>query len=238
MADNPNMALWDLLFQSDPAFVKDITGKDYRGASLNPYWVVRRLTETFGPAGIGWGFRIDSERYERFGETESLHIARVTLWYVYPNADGEPRRGEVSQIGQTRGSYMTSAGKFKVDEDAPKKSVTDAFTKCASYLGMAGDIFSGRWDDSRYQQSLRKRPATNDSGAPVAQVTPRQGRIDPQELKRLQQAFMRRAARDGKPQDGEAFQRFATEFVGRSFNALDSAQWDGEEWNRAMEHLK
>lgn len=37
-----------------------------------------------------------------------------------------------------------------LDEDAPKKSVTDALVKCASYLGFAGDIFSGRWDDSKY----------------------------------------------------------------------------------------
>lgn len=42
--------------------------------------------------------------------------------------------------------------KLLIDEDAPKKSVTDALIKCASYLGFAGDIFSGRWDDSKYVQ--------------------------------------------------------------------------------------
>jgi hypothetical protein len=60
------------------------------------------------------------------------------------------KRGELEQVGQTRAAYTTSKDKFLVDEDAPKKSVTDALVKCASYLGFAGDIFSGRWDDSKY----------------------------------------------------------------------------------------
>ena len=69
----------------------------------------------------------------------------VRLWYVM---DGQ--RGELEQVGQTKASYVTSKGSFMLDEDAPKKSVTDALVKCASYLGFAGDIFSGRWDDSKY----------------------------------------------------------------------------------------
>ncbi len=140
-----NTALWRRAFVTDPAAVKPITGKQYKGNSPKPYWIVQRLTEEFGPCGIGWGFTILSERFERFGDAESLHIAAVRLWYML---DG--KRGEFEQVGQTRASYMSAAGKFIVDEDAPKKSVTDALVKCASYLGFAGDIFSGMWDDSKY----------------------------------------------------------------------------------------
>jgi hypothetical protein len=140
-----NKALWKRAFITDPSAVKPITGKQYKGNSPKPYWIVERLTEEFGPCGIGWGFSIISERFERFGDTESLHIAVVRLWYVM-----DDKRGELEQVGQTRGSYMSAAGKFIVDEDAPKKSVTDALVKCASYLGFAGDIFSGMWDDSKY----------------------------------------------------------------------------------------
>lgn len=145
---NANMDLWRRVCVTDPAAVKPITGKQYKGNSPKPYWIIERLTDEFGPCGIGWGFSIASERYERFGEgaqAETLHIACVRFWYVL---DGQ--RGELEQVGQTRGSYTTRDGKFLVDEDAPKKSVTDALVKCASYLGFAGDIFSGRWDDSKY----------------------------------------------------------------------------------------
>jgi hypothetical protein len=143
-----NKALWKRAFTTDPKAVKAITGKQYSGNSPKPYWIVERLTDEFGPCGIGWGFSVADERFERFGEgskAEALHIARVRFWFMLGD-----KRGEFEQIGQTRASYTTNAGKFLVDEDAPKKSVTDALVKCASYLGFAGDIFSGRWDDSKY----------------------------------------------------------------------------------------
>ena len=140
-----NKALWQRAFTTDPKAVKAITGKQYSGNSPKPYWIVERLTDEFGPCGIGWGFQIINERFERFSDTDSLHVASVRFWYVL---DG--KRGELEQIGQTKASYTTKAGAFMLDEDAPKKSVTDALVKCASYLGFAGDIFSGRWDDSKY----------------------------------------------------------------------------------------
>ena len=143
-----NKALWQRVCVTDPKAVKPITGKQYSGNSPKPYWIVERLTDEFGPCGIGWGFTILNERFEHFGDgktAEVLHIAVVRFWYMLGD-----KRGELEQVGQTRASYTTSKDKFLVDEDAPKKSVTDALVKCASYLGFAGDIFSGMWDDSKY----------------------------------------------------------------------------------------
>lgn len=164
-----NMDLWRRVCITDPAAVKPITGKQYSGNSPKPYWIVERLTDEFGPCGIGWGFSIISERFERFSDTDSLHVAAVRFWFVL---DG--KRGELEQIGQTKASYTTKAGTFMLDEDAPKKSVTDALVKCASYLGFAGDIFSGRWDDSKYVASAaaewadRKRNEDQDRAAWIA----------------------------------------------------------------------
>jgi hypothetical protein len=157
-----NTKLWDRVCKTDPAAVKPITGKQYQGNSPKPYYIVQRLTEEFGPCGTGWGFTILNERFERFGDTDSLHVAVVRFWYVL---DG--KRGELEQIGQTKASYTSGAGKFILDEDAPKKSVTDALVKCASYLGFAGDIFSGRWDDSKYVAELKREFAEKDNEPPV-----------------------------------------------------------------------
>jgi hypothetical protein len=139
-----NMKLWNAVCVTDPRAVKPITGKQYKGNSPKPYWVIQRATEVFGPCGLGWGVQILSERFERFGD-EALHIAHVKVWYVQ---DG--KRCEIEQMGQTRAAYNTSSGKYMVDEDAPKKSATDGMVKCLSMLGFAGDIFSGQWDDSKY----------------------------------------------------------------------------------------
>ena len=139
-----NMKLWQSVCVTDPKAVKPITGKQYKGNSPKPYWVIQRATEVFGPCGLGWGVQILSERFERFGD-EALHIAHVKVWYLQ---DGV--RGDIEQMGQTRAEYTSAGGKHIVDEDAPKKSVTDGMVKCLSMLGFAGDIFSGQWDDSKY----------------------------------------------------------------------------------------
>lgn len=159
-----NVALWESVCKTDPKHVKEITGKQYKGNSPKPYYIVRRLTEAFGVCGIGWGFSILNERMERLSETDVLHIAVVRLWIKY-----EGQRGELEQIGQTKATYWSagkdnSGGKLIVDEDAPKKSVTDALVKCASYLGFAGDIFAGRWDDSKYVAELRAEFADKPKG--------------------------------------------------------------------------
>lgn len=152
MNTNPNMALWDRVCVTDPKAVKPITGKQYSGNSPKPYWIVQRLTEEFGPCGKGWGFTILNERMERLTETDVLHVALVRFWYV-----SEGARCELEQIGQTKAVYAKRDGALLVDEDAPKKSVTDALVKCASYIGFAGDIFSGRWDDSKYVAWAREQ---------------------------------------------------------------------------------
>jgi len=139
-----NMKLWQSVCVTAPHAVKAITGKQYKGNSPKPYWIIQRATETFGPCGLGWGINVLNERFERFGD-EALNVASVRVWYML---DG--KRGEGEQMGQTSAAYTTDAGKYMVDEDAPKKSVTDGMVKCLSMLGFAGDIFSGQWDDSKY----------------------------------------------------------------------------------------
>lgn len=154
MDQSENKKLWDRVCKTDPKHTTAIVGKDYKGTSPKPFWIVSRLTDEFGPCGIGWGFSIVDERFQTFETAdgkEVLHVAKVKFWYLLNGV-----RGEIEQMGQTKASYLTSKGGTKIDEDAPKKSVTDALVKCASYLGFAGDIFLGRWDDSKYVSELKK----------------------------------------------------------------------------------
>lgn len=141
-----NKSLWNTVCMTDPKAVKPITGKQYNGNSPKPYWLIERATEVFGPVGIGWGCTVKSERFERLSETDVLHVAVVSVWYVI---DGK-RSETFDQMGGTKAAYKTAKGSLMVDEDAGKKSVTDGMVKCLSMIGFAGDIFSGRWDDSKY----------------------------------------------------------------------------------------
>ena len=143
-----NTALWDAVEKTPPSKTKAITGKPYKGTSPQPYYLIRRATEVFGPCGIGWGFTIIDERLEDGSPNVRIHIARVRVWYEWNG-----KRGEVEHVGQTVFCGSNKNGPF-TDEDAPKKSVTDALVKALSLIGFAGDIFSGRYDDSKYVNSL------------------------------------------------------------------------------------
>ena len=147
-----NKTLWDSVCVTDPRAVNPITGKSYSGNSPKPYWLIERATETFGPIGIGWGVVVKSERFERLSETDVLHVAVVSVWYMLNGTRSET----FDQMGGTQAAYKTAGGKLKVDEDAGKKSVTDGMVKCLSMIGFAGDIFSGRWDDSKYVEFARE----------------------------------------------------------------------------------
>ncbi len=142
-----NMKIWDLVFKTDPSAVKPITGKSYKGSSPKPYWLIEQATRVFGAAGQGWGHDIINHGFQQCGQDDVLHWAIVEFWYMQ-----DDKRCSVQHMGGTKAMYKTNAGKFVIDEDAPKKSVTDALVKAMSSVGFAGDIFSGRWDDSKYQQ--------------------------------------------------------------------------------------
>jgi len=141
-----NKKLWDSVKVTNPSAVKPITGKPYKGNSPKPYWLIERATEVFGPIGIGWGVTVKSERFERISDTDVLHVAVVSVWYVLDGVRAET----FDQMGGTKAAYMTGKGVLMVDEDAGKKSVTDGMVKCMSMMGFCADIFSGLWDDSKY----------------------------------------------------------------------------------------
>ena len=147
-------ALWWAVEKTPVAQTKGITGKAYSGTSPKPHYLVWKATETFGPCGIGWGFTIEDERIEEGAGGERMSIARVRVWYEW---DG--KRGEVEHIGGTSFSGTRKNGNTYTDEDAPKKSVTDALIKALSMIGFAGDIFMGRYDDSKYVAELNREAA-------------------------------------------------------------------------------
>lgn len=140
-----NLALWEWHADIDPKFTKPITGKQYKGTSPNPQYVIRCLTEMFGPVGQGFGWEVVCEEFTPLGD-EILHWCRIRFWHGN-------RENCFESYGQTKALMKTKDG-LKSDEDAPKKSLTDAIVKSASHIGVAANIFLGRWDNQKYIQSV------------------------------------------------------------------------------------
>lgn len=150
-----NLDMWNRFADIDPKFTKPITGKAYRGTSPNPQYVIRCLTEMFGPVGQGFGWQVEREEFTPLGG-EVLHWCRIKFWHTSPEKTYD-------SYGQTKAVYTSRDGKVIVDEDAPKKSLTDAIIKAASQVGIAANIFLGRWDDQKYVAQVNDEFRTEES---------------------------------------------------------------------------
>lgn len=156
-----NTSLWEKVEKTDPNFTKEFTGVGgFSGTAICSAYLAKKATEVFGPCGIGWGFDLEDEKYvsgyplgfDAEGNsigTTVVHVVRIKLWYLL---DG--KRGEVTQFGQTTFVGRNKNGLFH-DEDAPKKSITDAISKCLSLLGFSADVHLGKYDDNKYVESLK-----------------------------------------------------------------------------------
>lgn len=136
---NQNRALWDLVQYSEASATKAVEGKGRPMTDINPTWRMKRMTEMFGPVGLGWGWTIDERWTEEIGQKKYAYV-QLTVWY---SLDG----------GKTKilaGPHIGGTDMSQGRDEVWKQSVTDAFGKCVSMIGVAADVYLGLWNDSKY----------------------------------------------------------------------------------------
>jgi hypothetical protein len=148
-----NLWLWRLNETTSPSNTKPVSfGRKF--TAIDPYYQIKRATETFGPMGLGWGWELDESVVTvtlKGGEEAYFAKCKVTLWYVY--------NGTRVVCGPVIGmNQLVVSG--KPDDEAFKKATTDGITKALSYLGFSADIFLGLYDDSKYVDKLRQQENT------------------------------------------------------------------------------
>lgn len=170
-----NLEIWDQVEKTDPSATKNFNrGGGFKGTATNPTYLARKATSLFGPYGIGWGMDLLSSEFVQghiFDEMGNREVVHVELWRLWYKTGDE--KGEVSHYGQTTFVGKNKYGPF-TDEEAPKKTKTDAMTKCLALLGFSADIHSGKYDDVKYvndlmQESAKEREA-EDIGKSVQAV--------------------------------------------------------------------
>lgn len=164
-----NLVLWDSFGKTDPKYTKAANVDGNKQTSLSGNYMVKLATESLGPIGEGWGYKIIEERLDntkpvmmkgadnkleilKDGDSivwEQNHTILVELWH------GE-KSNTFTQFGHTKYRYMKSDGsKMIIDNEYAKKSLTDAMKKCLSLIGVCADVFMGEFDDQGYQQAAR-----------------------------------------------------------------------------------
>jgi hypothetical protein len=164
-----NMKLWDALKQPPPTALKEIQAGRLKGKSdINPQWRYQAMTEQFGPCGLGWKYTIDRLWTEPAGKDEVFAFALISVYWKIGEPDiwSDPIPG----IGGSMLMEMESKGLHASDEGY-KMAVTDALSVAMKMLGVAADVYMGKWDGSKYvdrsdtKATSQPPPPKNEPGA-------------------------------------------------------------------------
>jgi len=180
-----NLSIWSQVEKTDTRYTKDAKVGGQQITSLNGTAMIMKATEVFGPVGIGFGWKVTEERFDKGAEMfsgegdkrvslgfELNHTIKILFWFKH-----EGERGELEQYGCTPYLYKSKFG-TTTDGEAPKKSLTDAIKKSLSMLGFSADVFLGMFDDRNYVQQLQEEQA-------IEQAVDKEAEIARQQQERL-----------------------------------------------------
>jgi len=143
-----NLTLWEKVCTTDPKYTKSFSRSGgFSGTAINALYLVRKATEQWGPIGGKWGFEVEDEKYVPGASETVVHVLRIK--FRHPD-------GWFHAYGQTTFVGKNKHGAY-TDEEAPKKSLTDAMTKALSLLGFSADVHIGLYDDNKYVNDLKKK---------------------------------------------------------------------------------
>jgi len=132
-----NLELYNKLREVPAIAKKPITAGRLKGMTdINPMFRIKALTETFGPAGIGWWYIIDRMWSEPAGEKEIAAFVEIKLFYKFNGETSQPITG----IGGSMLAVQESKG-IHVSDECYKMALTDAISVAAKALGVGADVY-------------------------------------------------------------------------------------------------
>ena len=147
-----NMTIYDACRSVPETAKKAITAGRLKGKTdINPMWRIKRLTEQFGPCGIGWYYK----PVRKWMETHGDEIAAFVDIELYVKIGGEWSM----PIAGTGGSMFAARQKdgVYVSDECYKMATTDAISVACKQLGVGADVY---WDADRTKYDDPKAPTT------------------------------------------------------------------------------
>lgn len=152
--------IYESLARPPMSALKQISGGKLAGKTdINPQWRYKAMTEKFGLVGIGWKYQVQNLWIEQGAGNEKLSFAQVAVFVK----DGENWSEPIVGIGGSK-LVQIEKGQAVSNDEGFKMAVTDAFSTALKMLGVAADIYAGRWDGSKY---------TDEASAPQSKTNPK-----------------------------------------------------------------
>ena len=138
---------WEQVKRPPETALKKISSGSLSGMTdISPMWRIEKMTELFGPCGIGWGYVPEKFWTEPGYNGETLCFSQVRVWYK-----DEDKTGEVYGVGGSKLIQYFGTKKYHVSNDEGyKMAMTDAISVALKALGFGADIYAGKWDGSKY----------------------------------------------------------------------------------------
>lgn len=141
-----HMEFWNKVRQPPTSALKKIKGGRLSGMTdISPQWRYQAMTEHFGPCGVGWAYEIEKMWSEEGADGQKFAFASIKLY----THNGVEWSKPVAGIGGSMLVTKESKGLHSSDEGY-KMAVTDALSVAMKMLGMAADIYLGKFDGSKY----------------------------------------------------------------------------------------
>lgn len=162
-----NLEIYEMARAVPQEALKEIKAGRLKGMSdINPMWRIKRLTEIFGPCGIGWWYDITDKRLENDETTmQTAAFVDILLYYRWNGevSHGIPGTGGSTFVAQERnGAYMS--------DECFKMALTDAISVAAKAIGIGADVYYAK-DKTKYTNpNGDDLPFKDEPKAPVAEV--------------------------------------------------------------------
>lgn len=146
-----NLRIWSALAKTDPTQTKQFSrAGGFKGTAVKPIWVVKMLTEQFGPCGEGWGIGEPSFQVVAGDNREVLVYCTVSCWHGSPENVLYGVGGDKIVTHIKANAQYNRPERWENDDEAFKKAFTDAVNNAFKFVGVAADIHMGLFDDSKY----------------------------------------------------------------------------------------
>ena len=124
---------------------------------INPMWRIKKLTEEFGPCGIGWWTKVTDRWTETVGD-ETCAFVDLELYVKVDNEWSKPITGS----GGSKLATKERSGIY-VSDECYKMAETDALSVACKKLGIGADVYFSA-DRTKYSQTVdeSKKIGAND----------------------------------------------------------------------------
>lgn len=154
-----NLEIYDKSREVPKEAQKAFNNGKFSGTDINPMWRIKKLTELFGPAGIGWYYEVISERAEEHGDV-TIAVVDLNLYIL------DPVSGEWSKpIYGTGGNVLLRKG--NTSDEGYKMALTDALGVACKALGIGADVYFEK-DRTKYTS-----PENTPKDTPPKATTPK-----------------------------------------------------------------